>query len=127
MLSAPTVGVPRHPVVSNPGYVPRSFARDPKLFGKVPGIEWRPISKSNPAPALAARIQHEQCLAIRDAITRRHHTVANLIRDSNGQITEHFRRALNGEAVLQPRDLAFLVHHFGHDLNLPDPGAVLRR
>jgi len=40
------------------------------------------------------------------------------IRDSNGKVTDQFRRALRGEAVLQPRDLAYAIHHFGDDLDV---------
>lgn len=56
----------------------------------------------------------------RQAIIRRYGSkgVAGYIRDSNGKVTDQFRRALRGEAVLQPRDLAYAIHHFGDDLDV---------
>jgi len=106
--------------VSNPSYVPKSFTANPGAFGKVEVIEWKPLDPSNPAPGIASRIQHRQCIAIRDAITRRHGIdgVAGYIRASGGQVSAQIRRALRGDAVLQPRDLAYAIHHFGDDLDV---------
>lgn len=108
--------------VSNPSYVPKHFTTEAGGFGHLSQIEWEPIDADNPAPALAARIQHRQCVAIREAITRRYGTegVAGYIRASNGQVSEQIRRALRGEAILQPRDLAYAIHHFGETLDLTD-------
>jgi len=106
--------------VSNPSYVPREFTSEPHGFGKLPDLTWPPVDDSKLAQALASKIQHDQCYAIRQAIIRRYGSegVAGYIRDSKGKVTDQFRRALRGEAVLQPRDLAYAIHHFGDDLDV---------
>ena len=113
---------PMAETVSNPSYLPRSYTLSPGAFGKVAVIAWNPIDPHNPAPAIASRIQHSQCVAIRDAITKRYETegVAGYIRHSGGQVTDQIRRALRGDAILQPRDLAYAIHHFGDALDLTD-------
>jgi len=106
--------------VSNPSYVPKKFTTEPHAFGKVADIEWIPVDEANPAPGLASRIQHRQCFAIHEAIVRRYGAegVAGYIRNSNDKVTDQFRRALRGEAVLHLRDIAYALHHFGADLDL---------
>lgn len=96
------------------------LAFDPTLSGQPEWRAWPPVDDSKLAQALASKIQHDQCYAIRQAIVRRYgpEGVAGYIRDSNGKVTDQFRRALRGEAVLQPRDLAYAIHHFGDDLDV---------
>jgi len=112
--------------VSNPSYIPKRFSLTPAAFGQVPEIEWLPLDPATRYVALASKVQHATCFAIWAAIKTRYGTVADFIRASDGQITDQFRRALRGDAVLQPRDLAYVIDHFGEGLALPNPQDVLR-
>lgn len=111
--------------MSNPSYVPRMFAKEPQTFGLLHELDWLPTEPATLVVATASRIQHAQSYAIWSAIKNRHGSVAAFVRASGGQVTDQFRRALRGQAVLQPRDLAYAALHFGQDLRLPDPVEVL--
>jgi len=68
---------------------------------------------------MAARIQHQQCVAIYMAIIERY-SYRRLKGYTNaiGRPYEQFRRIMRGDAVLHLRDLAEAKLHFGDSLNL---------
>ncbi len=71
----PTVGdhgTANGAISTDDGVLTPLFTTEPHAFGKVADIEWIPVDEANPAPGLASRIQHRQCLAIHEAIIRRY-------------------------------------------------------
>jgi hypothetical protein len=71
---------------------------------------------------MAARIQHEQCVAIHRAVIERYsYRRLKGYTTTIGRPYEQFRRIMRGDAVLHLRDLAEAKLHFGDslDLNIP--------
>lgn len=109
-----------------PAYTPNGFTRHPHRFGKGPDIEWKPLDPMSRAPALAARVQHHQCVILQEAILREYRSIRAFIDAHSSELSDHFYRTLSGDAVLQPRTLAYLIWVLGPDLNLPSETEILR-
>lgn len=71
-------------------------------------------------------MQHHQCVILQEAILRDCRSVEEFIEAHSSELGDHFYRALSGDAVLQPRTLAYLIWAFGSDLDLPSETEILR-
>jgi hypothetical protein len=111
--------------VSNPRYRPKSFSTEPLQFGKSLNIGWKDVVPETAALRLASQIQHQQCVAILQAV-QREFTIRGLMGYTMtlGRSYEQFRRIMSGDAVIQIRDLAEAKLYFGDAINLNVP--VLR-
>ena len=108
--------------MSNPSYQPKSFSTEPLQFGKSLHIGWKPVEPGTEELHLAARIQHEQCVAIHRAVIERYsYRRLKGYTTTIGRQYEQFRRIMRGDAVLHLRDLAEAKLHFGDSLNLNIP------
>lgn len=108
--------------MSNPSYQPKSFSTEPLQFGKSLHIGWKPVEPEMKELHMAARIQHQQCVAIHRAVIERY-SYRRLKGYTNaiGRPYEQFRRIMRGDAVLHLRDLAEAKIHFGDSLDLNVP------
>ncbi len=115
--------------MSDPRYVPKSFAVRPHEFGKARHIEWRHVNDTAHAEKVelvAAQIQHRFAVEILAAIHRKHPLALRkgyaqaIDRMTPGKSSYYHQLGaiLRGDAVMQLRDIARARVHFG-DL-IPD-------
>lgn len=98
---------------------PRDYATVPRVFGRVPNIDWHEATP-DVVELLAAKIQHQQCWLIRDAIynefpgrqgTRQYAEAA-------GRDYDQLNRMLRGEITIKILDLAAARRVFGDHIDL---------
>lgn len=101
---------------------PRDYAVVPRAFGRVPNIDWHEASL-DVNELMAAKIQHQQCWLIRDAIYTQFpgRQGTRVFAEASGRDYDQVNRMLRGEITIKIYDLAAAKLVFGDriDLNVP--------
>jgi hypothetical protein len=97
--------------MSNPSYEPRSYARQPDLFGKYSVMEWKPIpddaSNTTLDQIAAAKRQHILAMAIHEAVMKSATSVRAYAASRHEISYTRFAAVLRGEAVMKLDDIAY--------------------
>ena len=97
--------------MSNPAFEPRSYAKQPELFGKYSVMEWKPIPDGASNTTLdqisAAKRQHVLAMAIREAVMKSATSVRAYATSRHEIEYSRFAAVLRGEAVMKLDDIAY--------------------
>ena len=111
--------------MSTPSYQPRSYAKQPKLFGTESIMEWKPAPANASGATLdqmaAAKRQHLICIAIHEAISKKASSLASYVGAYHEIEYSRFSSVLRGEAVMKLVDVANAERMLGLSIwNNPD-------
>ncbi|TRW44390.1 helix-turn-helix domain-containing protein [Georgenia yuyongxinii] len=99
-----------------PGYVPRDFARTPRLFGAHLDIAWKTATSRREAVQIrASQLQHQVAVAVRAMRTEQQLTQKALA-DNSGMTELRLGRLLRGEQPMRLEDVAILELTLGINL-----------
>lgn len=104
-------------MVSDPRYVPRSFASDASEFARAEVIGWRePASAMEHEQLHAAQLQHIYCYVIRRRARDRYGSLTKYA-EVTRQAYDRFSRVIRGEGILRLDDIGLATQHLGqfHD------------
>ena len=97
--------------MSNPAYEPRSYAKQPDLFGKHSVMEWKPtaVGASNTTldQIAAAKRQHVIAMAIHNAVMKNATSVRAYAASRHEIEYSRFSGVLRGEYVMKLDDIAY--------------------
>ncbi len=98
---------------------PRDYAVVPRAFGRVPNIDWHEASL-DANELMAAKIQHQQCWLIRDAIYTEFpgRQGTRLFAEASGRDYDQVNRMLRGEITIKIYDLAAARRVLGDHIDL---------
>lgn len=108
---------------------PKSFASEPKLFGKTPRLGWLPVQPGTEPAVSAAYRQHLAVRALRTAAQAEGLITDGLLAEHLGYGTETLRRKMRGDywastEDLARWDLAFPEAGIYPDARLPNPDTL---
>ena len=103
--------------MSNPRFVPRTFATEPAVFGRARLIEWRTVSEHQKVQLEAAMWQHLVAWSIYRALKANSETL-RVYCERTGQPYQRASNMLNGRILMRLEDVVSARIHLGVDVHM---------
>lgn len=98
--------------MGNPRYQPRRYTDEPAGFGKVEGIQWKPVKAGAEDQHRAAQLQHAWAVLIRRAAERQYGSLAKYA-DAVGISYDRLTKIMRGTEIMRLEDIAQAQRYLG--------------